>query len=306
MKILITGSSGQVGRALRETAGSDHRVHAFPHEELNITDSHQVASVFDALMPDLVINAAAFTAVDAAERNRNTAFAVNADGVENLAVCARNSGSRLIHISTDYVFDGAKSTPYTASDRPNPINVYGKSKLEGETRLIRILGGDALILRTSWVYAADADNFVTKMLQLFRQCRELGIVSDQRGSPTWARSLARTLWCCVERPDVAGVQHWTDTGDITWHDFAVAVRDEGLALGLVPGSLTIRAISTAEYPTDAARPRYSVLDTSDTAELLGLRPDPWRHNLRRMLREIADGDARRGGGAVYTDGTEAT
>ena len=240
-----------------------------------------------ALTPDLVINAAAYTAVDRAESESDEAFAVNARGAELLARYCRERGARFMHISTDFVFDGLKSRPYVAADPRNPQGVYGASKCEGEDRVWAAMGDAAVIIRTGWLYAVEGHNFVKTMLRLMQEKHELAVISDQVGTPTWAVSLAQLIWTMAARAQIRGVFHWSDAGVASWYDFAVAIQEEALSLGLLSKTIPIRPIPAEAYPLPARRPAYSVLDKQDTIERTGLTPVDWRVNLRQMLRDLA-------------------
>ena len=204
-----------------------------------------------------------------------------------LAEAARAVGARLIHVSTDFVFAGDRAVPYEAEAARAPLNAYGRTKLAGELAVQRILGDRAVILRTSWLYAAHGRNFVLTMLRLMATRESIGVVFDQVGSPTWADSLADAVWAIVQDPSINGPQHWCDAGVASWFDFAVAIQEEAVIRGLLTRAIPIRAIGTEDYPTPARRPRYSVLDTRRTAGLLGRAPAHWRQNLRKMLDELA-------------------
>lgn len=284
---LVTGASGQVGRALRAAAPGGWRVVGCDRAALDITHPESVSAALGRERPALVINAAAYTAVDAAEREAERAEAVNSLGAAHLAEEARRVGARLIHLSTDFVFDGAQGRPYEPGDRTGPLCVYGRTKLAGEREVARISAGEALVLRTAWVYAAEGRNFVLTMLRLMRERPSLGVVSDQIGTPTWARSVAEAVWAAAARPELRGVLHWTDAGVASWYDFAVAIQEEALAAGLLLRPVPIRPLRTEEYPAPARRPPFSVLDKSASYRLLGLAPIHWRENLRAMLREVA-------------------
>jgi dTDP-4-dehydrorhamnose reductase len=260
---------------------------AFSHADLDIADAEQIAESVRRHAPDLVINAAAYTRVDDAESNAELAARGNEIGPARLAEAAQKAGARLIHVSTDFVFAGDRPVPYRPDDEPAPRSVYGSTKLAGERAVLQALGPRATIVRTSWVYAREGRNFVNTMLQHMRSRESLGVVYDQVGSPTWAASLAAAIWALTARPDVHGIQHWTDEGVASWYDFAVAIQDEALARGLLARRIPVRAIRSAEYPTPAVRPAYSVLDKAPTAALLGLQPAHWRENLRRMFDESA-------------------
>jgi dTDP-4-dehydrorhamnose reductase len=286
MKVLLTGAAGQLGRALLAGAPPGMQITALDVAELDITSSEAVAAAVAKLKPEAIINAAAYTQVDRAESDQPAAHAVNALGPENLARAANDAGARLIHISTDYVFSGAGTTPYRPNDPTAPLGVYGKTKLEGEQRALKHCG-KTLIVRTAWLYSANGANFVHTMLKLMRERDELRVVADQHGAPTWAATLAHVVWAGVERPALRGIYHWTDAGVTTWHGFAVAIQEEALALGLLARQVPVRAIRTQEYPTPARRPAYSVLDSAATVADFGVTQTPWRDALRAMLKDVA-------------------
>src|SRR5487761_134098 len=286
MKVLITGAAGQLGRSLIKTAPQEYVLNN-RDKEMNITDFVSVAETIHALTPDLVINAAAYTAVDRAESEPDEAFAVNARGAELLARSCREQGARLIHISTDFVFDGAKSRPYIVTDQRNPLGVYGASKSEGEDRVQSILGEAAIIIRTGWLYAAEGHNFVKTMLRLMQEKNELAVIADQVGTPTWAVSLAQLIWRVASLAQLRGILHWSDAGVASWYDFAVAIEEEALALGLLARATPIMPVSSEAYPLPARRPAYSVLDKQETTKITGFMPVHWRANLRLMLKELA-------------------
>jgi dTDP-4-dehydrorhamnose reductase len=288
-KVLITGADGQVGRELQATIPSGWQMRACGVGELDITSADMVAHVLERERPTLVINTAAYTDVDLAEREIEAAEAVNAGGVALVAEVARKIGARLIHLSTDFVFDGSRGQPYTPEDEPHPLGIYGRTKLEGERAATRCSRGQALVLRTAWVYSAQGRNFVRAMLRLMAERDSLGVVCDQIGTPTWARSLALTVWRAAALPGLSGIHHWTDAGAASWYDFAVAIEEEALPLGLIPKAVPIRPLRSHEYPSAAPRPPYSVLDSSATRAAVGGPVDHWRVNLRRMLQGMARG-----------------
>lgn len=285
---LITGAQGQVGTELRAAAPAGWRVVPCGSGELDVTRQDAVQSAMERERPAVVFHAAAYTAVDAAEADAARADAVNRCGAAHVAGAAQRVGARLVHISTDFVFDGLQGHPYAPEDRPSPLGVYGRTKLEGERETVRLTNGRALVVRTGWVYAARGRNFVRTMLGLLRERDEVGVVSDQVGTPTWARSLARALWAATARAELRGIHHWADAGVASWYDLAVATQEEALALGLLDRTVPIHPLRTDQYPTPARRPSYSVLDTSATRAALGLVSTHWRVNLRTMLRELAD------------------
>ncbi len=282
MKVLITGATGQVGRALLSTAPAGAAITATGSAALDIGDTDAVARCVQSIGPDLIINAAAYTAVDRAETEEAAAHRVNAQAVGTLAACARGMGARLVHISTDFVFDGRQTTPYAPGDAPNPLGAYGRTKLAGEAAA----GDDALIVRTAWVYAASGANFVATMLRLMAERDTVRVVADQIGTPSWATGLARALWSLAADQGRTGIYHYTDSGVASWYDFAVAIQEEALANGLLARAVPIIPIATADYPTAARRPAYSVLDTRTTIAALGAPPPHWRTQLRHMLHEL--------------------
>lgn len=282
MRVLITGAHGQLGRALQKTAPAWADVNAIDVEDCDLTDAPMLTARLVVEAPDLILNAAAYTAVDKAESDEATARAINADAVGVMVEAMAATGGKVVHVSTDYVFDGTSPAAYRPEDARNPQSAYGRTKAEGEDRL----RPDDLLVRTAWVYAAGGANFVRTMIRLMNARDELGVVADQVGSPTWATGLARTLWSLVEK-NAADTFHHSDDGAISWYDFAVAIAEEANALGLVDKIPVIKPITTADYPTPAQRPAFSLLDCSKTRALLGDSPVPWRDNLRRMLEEEA-------------------
>jgi dTDP-4-dehydrorhamnose reductase len=286
LRVLLFGPTGQLGSALLERVPEGVDVTAISHEALDLAEPVAVQEAVRQVNPALVINAAAYTQVDRAETDRDAAFLINADAPRAMAEVVAGLGARLIHVSTDFVFDGERPVPWDVGAAPSPLNVYGESKLAGEQVVLQILGPNATVVRTSWLYAAQGQNFVRTMLNLMRSRESLGVVSDQVGAPTWAASLARVVWDLAQRPEIAGIQHWSDEGVASWYDFAVAIQEEALARGLLKRAIPIRAIRTADYPTPARRPRYSVLDKQRTVAALGYAPPHWRASLRNMLDEL--------------------
>ncbi|WP_413664514.1 dTDP-4-dehydrorhamnose reductase [Microbulbifer sp. CNSA002] len=284
MKILVTGKNGQLGRELHRLCPVEHKLIGLSREELDITDRSAVESVVEKHRPNLIINAAAYTAVDKAEKEQDLAFAVNTIGASNLAEICKNLSVRLIHISTDFVFDGKKSSPYLITNKLNPLGVYGASKAEAEVAVQNVLP-EAVIVRTAWVYSADGNNFVSTMLRLMSDRKILGVVADQIGTPTWTGTLAKVLFILAEQKSVKGIFHCTDLGVASWYDFAVAIFEESKKFGLIPSDkeLSIDAIRTEDYPTPAERPSYSVLDKSRLIHELEVELPHWRESLRQAL-----------------------
>lgn len=255
--VLITGANGQLGRCLQEQILSNWQIIAMDSSQLDITNASQVKEILATTKPDVVINAAAYTAVDMAEIEESRAFLVNATAVGNLATATHAIGARLVHVSTDYVFDGTTSQPYTPLDAPKPINVYGKSKLAGEL-LALAHNPQAQVIRTSWVYSEYGKNFVKTMLRLAAEGRDMiSVVNDQYGCPTYAGNLARYIIELIKQPIGERLLHYTDGEVMSWYEFAQRIFATSAAQG--EHFPTVRAIATADYPTPAHRPAYSVL-----------------------------------------------
>jgi len=286
--LLVTGGRGQLGRELVRSCPPGWEVAAPGSDEMDITDSGRVRRYIEDRRPAVVVNAAAYTAVDRAETERERAWAVNADGASNVAAAAAAVAARLVHVSTDFVFDGRQADPYTPDAPTAPLSEYGRSKLAGETQVRAVMGSDATVIRTAWLYAAGGPNFVLTMLRLLRERGHVRVVVDQVGTPTWARGLAGAIWRAASLPDFRGTHHWTDAGVASWYDFAVAIAEEGESLGLLAGNPRVEPISSAEYPTPATRPVSSLLDKTSAWTALGTPPH-WRVHLRSMLAELAHG-----------------
>ncbi|WP_447973261.1 dTDP-4-dehydrorhamnose reductase [Nitrospira sp. Kam-Ns4a] len=276
MRILITGAGGQLGHELRRSL-KDHELTLGIRPEFDILKP-EVEGLIRAARPEVVIHTAAYTDVEGAEREPAQAMAVNAEGTERVARATAEVGARLIALSTDYVFDGKKSAPYVESDEPNPLNAYGRSKLEGERRALAVCP-DTLVVRTSWLYGVQGKNFASTVLRLAREQPELRVVADQRGSPTYARDLAEAIHRLL-KTNLRGIVHAAGSGDCTWFEFACAIVD------LAGLSVPVRAITTAEARRAAARPPYTVLGGSRLAEAVGPLP-PWRDALARFMKEQA-------------------
>ena len=281
MKTLIVGAKGQLGRGLQATAPADAVLTCVDVDELDITQPDAVRDFVAQEKPDLVLNAAAYTAVDKAEQEEELALAINGTATGTLAQAARDVGARFVHVSTDFVFDGLSGVPYAPDAPTGPLSAYGRTKLAGE----RLAGPDALIVRTAWVYAPTGGNFVRTMLRLMAERPEVRVVADQIGTPTYAPGLAAALWTMAAN-GVRGIHHYTDSGAASWYDFAVAIQEEGLAAGLLTQEARIVPIPTSAYPTPATRPHYSVLDKASTFDALGGPTPHWRANLRVMMQEI--------------------
>lgn len=285
MRWLITGSYGQLGTDLQRVLAEsvDEVVHAVDVDVLDITDSGAVARCVEEFVPDVLVNAAAFTAVDSAESNEQTAYLVNATGPAVLAAAVARVGGRLIHVSTDYVFAGDGTRPYEVDDVPDPRSAYGRTKLAGEVAVRELLPLASYVVRTAWVYGGMGANFVKTMARLEREKDTVSVVDDQRGSPTWSADLARALVELARSSAAPGIYHCTGAGDTTWHGFTQAIFEE---LGADP--VRVLPTTTDAFPRPAPRPAYSVL--SDTAwQAAGLTPMPaWRDALHTAFLTVGD------------------
>jgi dTDP-4-dehydrorhamnose reductase len=288
VKALLTGAAGQLGRSLRAMRPASVELIACTRADLDIGDAAAVQARLARERPDVIINAAAYTAVDKAESEPQLARRINTDGAENLARAARDIGARLIHVSTDFVFDGESSSPYRPEAPTRPLSVYGLTKRDGERAVLATLPQHSVIVRTAWVYAAEGANFLRTMLRLLGERGAVRVVADQVGTPTAAGPLAEVLWRIAAEPQIRGIHHWTDAGVASWYDFAVAIAEEGAVRGLLPAAVTVTPIATEEYPTPARRPAYSVLDKRSLAAF-GFAPLHWRQRLRETLQGLAHG-----------------
>ncbi len=288
MTILVTGAAGQVGRECVERGGGE--VRGLDRQGLDLCSAAAIAAVLTRLKPKVVINAAAYTAVDRAEQETAVAFAVNRDAVIQLAQACKHARIPLIHISTDYVFDGRKPSPYTENDPVNPLGVYAQSKQQGEQGLRQTLPSH-LILRTSWVFGRHGANFVKTMLRLAREKGELRVVADQHGTPTHAGALADALLVLARRAAAGetlawGTYHYCGAPATTWHGFAQTIIERASVLGILARPIPVRAIASAEYPTPSPRPLNSRLDCARIRETLGLLPQDWRAGLDETLLHL--------------------
>lgn len=290
MRVLITGAQGQVGYELLRLAPSDYEVIGLGSTELDISDTIQVDLKVNQLQPQLIINAAAYTAVDKAESDQDRAWAVNHHGVANLAIAAKRLKVPLFHISTDYVFSGDACEPYRECDPTGPTGVYGASKLAGEQALAANCS-HYVILRTSWVFAAKGNNFVKTMLRLGNERDDLGVVGDQHGGPTSAASIASTLWGLAKQYNDRRVLHWgtyhySGAPACTWYDFAQEIFRQAQEQGLITTPPNVRSIDSVEYPTPAKRPAWSVLDCSNLRAQHTIDQPDWRLDLTDVLIEL--------------------
>ncbi len=293
MRILITGANGQVGWALKQLAGQfpHHTPIALERHDLDITCKDAVNKTITKNNVELVINAAAYTAVDKAEEEAESAFNINRDGVANLASSCLNADIPLLHISTDYVFNGKKTSPYLETDAPNPLGIYGHSKLAGEQVIAEKLNR-FIILRTSWVFGRHGQNFVKTILRLCQDRRELNIIADQFGAPTSATSIADCLLQICEQydNDIAipwGLYHFTNTPDTSWHGFACKIIDLAQKYNLIDHEIRVNKITTEQYPLPCARPQNSRLSKDKLSKKLLIDPTSWEEELETMLMALA-------------------
>jgi len=285
MSVLVLGGGGQIARAVHAMAPVPGDIVLKTRAQLDIGDAAGVARLLKEVRPSWVINGAAYTSVDLAEDQPELAIAANDTAVGILASATERAGCRLLHLSTDFVFDGKANRAYLPNDQTNPMSVYGVSKLGGERRVLQA-GGAGIVLRTAWVYASAGRNFVLTMLKLMRERPEIRVVCDQIGAPTWASSTAAAIWGLIEANAPGGIYHWTDMGVASWYDFAVAIQEEAQFKGLLNRAIPIVPIRSTEYPTRAQRPAFSILDAAATRAMLKIPAHHWRHNLRNMLDEL--------------------
>lgn len=286
MKLLLFGSSGQLGHDLRIRAEALHfDFFASVQNELDITNKDQVFNLVRTIKPSVIVNAAAYTNVDLAETEKDACFAVNRDAVGLISEAAKEVGAKLAHISTDYVFDGTSSRPLTEKDQTSPLNVYGRSKLAGENLALEILGDRALILRTAWLHGSRGKNFIQTMLKLFKEQPSIKVVNDQWGSPTWTGWLAEAILDLV-RMECGGVMHAVGGGVASWLEVAQFILDSVNENLEQEFDVEILPQTTEECARPAKRPRYSVLDTTLIAKTLGREPQPWKDGIKSHLREL--------------------
>jgi dTDP-4-dehydrorhamnose reductase len=281
----VLGGGGQVARAVAASVPPSHSVVVKTRQEVDIGDEAALTSALTDSGAAWIVNGAAYTAVDLAEKEPEQARRINDTAVGILARAATRTGCRLLHLSTDFVFDGKSNRAYLPTDPTNPLSMYGATKLAGEQQVLNH-GGDAILLRTAWVYASTGRNFALTMLRLMRERNEVRVVCDQIGTPTWATSIAKAIWGLIDEAAAPGIYHWTDMGVATWYDFAVAIQDEALARGLLARAVPVIPISTTAYPTPAQRPAFSVLNTESARSILPISAHHWRHHLRMMLDEL--------------------
>ncbi|HNU89500.1 MAG TPA: dTDP-4-dehydrorhamnose reductase [Ferruginibacter sp.] len=282
--ILVTGANGQLGCEIKTIAAKYPEYH-FTFLSKDILSVSDFTAVMDHFKDETIaccINCAAYTAVDKAESEKDLAFAVNAEGAKNMAQACRQSHVQLIHISTDYVFDGTGSSPYKETDTTHPLGVYGASKLKGE-QLVLENDPSAIVIRTSWLYSSFGNNFVKTMLRLMKERESINVVNDQKGCPTYAADLAAAIMQIIASGKAgknAGIYHYTNAGIITWYQFALAIKELGKS------SCSVNPISTAQYPTAAKRPAYSVLDTKKIRDTFDISIPDWKASLQACLKAM--------------------
>ena len=295
MRILVTGKNGQLGRSIHKLVNTDTKIDNnqssnefifVGREDLDLSSESSITHYFDNNKFDIIINCAAYTAVDKAEEEQDLANQVNHLAVKQIAQIAKNQQARLIHISTDYVFDGESEKPYIETDETSPINVYGRTKLAGEQALQEVMPTDALIIRTSWVYSEFGNNFVKTMLRLGRERDELSVVSDQIGSPTYATDLANAILEIIqnksfkEPAQTTQIYHYSNEGEISWHEFSKEV------FKIKRIDCKVESVTTEEYPTTAKRPKTAILDKSKVTKTFNINVFEWRKSLERCISLI--------------------
>lgn len=284
MSIVVIGNAGQLSFELVRILGED--TICLGPEDTDITNESVLSETLSKLAPSVIINAAAYTAVDKAEEDFDLCHAINATAVENLAKYCKQSGAFLVHVSTDYVFNGHKGSPYLTDDTIEPQGVYGKTKADGEKALLELLPNASCLIRTAWVYSSHGNNFVKTMLRLMVDKPQLSVIDDQIGTPTWAKGLAEVCVSAAQNK-TQGVYHWTDEGVASWYDFALAIQELGIEKGLLSSAIPVLPIPSSQYPTPASRPHYSVLDKTSTRDTFSsLNLTHWRTQLSAMMDEL--------------------
>lgn len=281
MRVLLTGSRGQLGSCFQDRLPAGWEILATDSEQLDITVLEQVKAVVSQFKPDVIVNAAAYTAVDKAESEHEQASAINQDGPRNLALAAKEFGCRLVHVSTDYVFDGEADKPYCEQDDTNPLGVYGKSKLEGEKAVLAVQP-EAIIVRTAWVFSEYGGNFVKTMLRLAQERTTLGIVSDQRGCPTYAGDIAQAIIVLLQNRAAGGIYHFCGDKEVSWCEFAQSIFSIAVESGVLAQAPQVNGIGTEQYPTPAKRPKYSSLSCQKISEN-SVEPSNWQLALSKII-----------------------
>ena len=284
MRILLTGANGQLGRCFQDRVEAGWEVRATDANELDITNLKDVVNAIEQFKPDIVVNAAAYTAVDKAESDEVIAESVNKTGPYNLALAAKNIGALFIHISTDYVFDGLSNKKYKENDQTNPLSIYGKTKLAGEIAVTDIYD-KTIIIRTAWVFSEYGNNFVKTMIRLAKDRDQLKVVSDQFGCPTYAGDIASAIIKLIKEKAPAGIYHYCGDEETNWSDFARKIIEVAYDKQLLDTKTEVLDISTEEYPTAAIRPKYSSLDLSKIKGL-NIKPSDWKKALQEVIVKL--------------------
>tara|TARA_B100000686_G_C16578003_1_gene856571 strand:- start:29 stop:928 length:900 start_codon:yes stop_codon:yes gene_type:complete len=293
--IVLTGAAGQLGLTLKECWSSfslakDFELVCKDKKQLDVTSRDSLENTFKGKEIALVINTAAYTAVDKAESEPDQAYLLNQFAPQFLAIWSMKSNCNLIHLSTDFIFSGKSNSPYLTTDIAEPLNVYGKSKLAGEIALLKENPQHSTIIRTSWLYSHQRSNFVKSMIKLMSEKDELRIVDDQIGSPTATDSIVELIFAMLKAEHYSGVYHWSDQGSVSRYDFALAIQEYSLNAGLLKSKIPIIPISTDQYQTPAERPKYSVLDLELTKNKFSIEPKLWKERLQDVIRRIADNE----------------
>ncbi len=290
-KLLLTGAEGQLGQTFQAYFSSSdlsQKYHLLTADiqEMDLRKKKSISDFLESNIPSLIVNCGAYTSVDTAELEVEAARKVNDHAVSCIARWASENSCRVIHISTDFVFDGRKTEPYSPCDETNPLGAYGETKLAGESHILELLPKRGLVLRASWLYSEYGHNFVKTMIELMKRKSELGVVNDQIGSPTSTHSLVRVLFSLIEHRTINGVFHWCDGAAISWYDFAIEIQRQALKCGLLAREIPIKPLTTEEYPTPAVRPSYSALNRGTALEKLGLEETNWQAELKAVVLQI--------------------
>jgi dTDP-4-dehydrorhamnose reductase len=290
--ILLTGGGGQLGSTFsaffkNSILNEKYELNSVDLEHMDFADDESILSALEFYTPSIILNCGAYTSVDNAEKECDLAFKINDLAVSVIAKWAKKNDSRLVHISTDFVFDGRREIPYKPGDHPNPLGIYGQTKLGGERHILRLLPENGIILRTSWLYSEFGQNFVKTMLALMSEKKELGVVGDQLGSPTSTHSLVKILFKIIENENSSGIFHWCDGAAISWYDFALEIQRQGFMEGILNRKIPIKRITTSSYPTLAERPSYSVLDCKTTLGEFKINNVDWKKELSEVVAVIS-------------------
>jgi len=283
LKIWITGASGMLGQDLSRLAKEAHHTCLLTDLDVDITDASAVSAFLAANKPDRLVNCAAYTAVDKAETETELNYHVNAMGPKNLGICCAAAGVPMLHISTDYVMSGCSPEPLLPESSYDPMNAYGQAKAQGE-QFLHATGAKFWVVRTAWLYGIHGKNFVKTMLRLMAEKESLNVVNDQFGNPTWTEDLARAILKILETNDHFGYYHFSGDGIASWHDFALEIQRQGLALGLLTKQVPVNGVTSDEFPTPAKRPAWSALSKDKIKEVFGVVVPPWQDSLNAYLQ----------------------